>query len=242
MNNKLVAIAVALMVAVVFLVSISSGDYNSSNSNDGSSSGGKTFSVTSSQSDTVGWVNWGEDEYGSMTLNWVFVITDSTLTNNGTCIDKAGTYCKDDNDGSRERMANVNYRYGAAIDSTEDNEVVAAASIVPIYCNKDEVLADLSQFRLKEYAERTDYTCGKASLSRWSPTDSFIVMGSTYLQDESDIDNAMALNIYDTHMKWTYTSTKSDTGLSTSLGPEFSSNEIKDQPFLKSYDLVFTEI
>lgn len=241
MKSKIVAIAAALVVVAVFLVVIISvgGDETNTSKN---STDGKVYSISSSQSGTQGWAKWGEDEYGSTTLDWVFVITDSNLTNNGTCIDKEGTYCKDDSDGSRERSANTNYRYGATIDSTEDNEVVAAASITPIYCNKEEVLADLSQFRLKEYAERTDYTCGLASLNRWSPTDSFIVMGSTYVQDEEDIENITALNIYDTHAKWSYTSTKSDTGMSTSLGPEFSSNEIKDQPFVKSYKLTLNEV
>jgi hypothetical protein len=101
-------------------------------------------------------------------------------------------------------------------------------------------MADLAQFHEKEYAERTDYSCGSTP-ANWQPTDSFLVSGATLIDDYDDVLNPQALNIYDTHLKWSYTSESTSDSSSNTLGPEFSSNEIKDQPFVTSYELTIVE-
>ena len=89
-----------------------------------------------SVSDAEDWIAYA-DKARAQGTEFAFVITDRDVINNGVCRSTTG-YC--DTELNRQ-IQEIQYRYGITWASTEDSNNLLAATVSPVHCNQDEVLA-----------------------------------------------------------------------------------------------------
>lgn len=145
------------------------------------------YSVSSNTDEISGSIKVNILTDGRATINFAFIIEDSSLLNNGVCIDYEGEWCVDE---SHHRTEEVKYQYMPRFIGEIESEDVHAGWLQALYCNIEEIKAD-------PFDTTIDKFCGYTTVN-WVPTSTFIITGITTYDSLEEFLSINQLDLYDT--------------------------------------------
>lgn len=182
-----------------------------------------------------------QSEAGGYSIDYVILIEDASINNNGACIDQGVNYCNDDPGGVKTRAEEVKYHYATAFPSTLDSAYPQATTIWPVYCNWDVFLNDPSTYKTYFYRidgnikneKKVDARCGTVP-SNWKPTPYFVASGTGSIDDLDSFLKQETLQLHDLTGLYVVKNKEGGGVVHTTV---WSSSQYPDQPLLKKYDI-----
>ncbi len=209
---------------------------NGDNANDFAKYYGKEYEITSAEGNVFGYFKVLPNEYNLLSVDYAIKLVDSEITNNGKCIDKEGSWCSNDPDGTHNGLQETRYHYTAHFPFDSEEGYMLAPTIQPMYCN--EQLFETAPFD----TSAVDYWCDFTFLAKWKPTDTFLIKSKTTFGSIEELLSIDKIDIYDFSDYFQITYETTDKSGTLTEGPVISNKEIIEQaPFVKSYEVKIQE-
>jgi hypothetical protein len=233
MEKKKILVVIGVVLLAILLLTIfkpiGSKISDTVNTGDGSSVE-KIYSIES-ESGLSGRVQAEQWDDGRVTIDFVLILEDDSIQNNGTCVDLEGTWCENE---EYHRTEEIKYQYMPQFISSSPSDDVHAGFLQPVYCNKEEIKST--------FDKTIDKFCGYTTAT-WVPTSTFIITGLTTYDSVEEFEGVNKIQLHDTSSMHRISYVYDEITMSSTWSEEnLTYAESTKGEVVKTYDIKFTEL